>query len=948
MVYPDSWKCPNCNKIVKNNKICSNCRFKYSMHYPNLWQCPECRELVSDSVSCPKCNYPNELHYPHLWHCPKCNNLVHSSTKCSECGYETREEKLLEESKDYSLQKKISSYGDIIKKRKNVLLASIGIITILGVLLILSTPTTPVNTLVAGNVVAGESFTPYLTTSSAAQSVNFILTSPNGNSYEYPGELDDKGNWVVNDLVLNESGEWRIITQIKSFSSVTELINSINATKSCDSNKDCNNGICCYGSCVKLCGNDNDCDDGNEFTTNTCVSAGSCSAKCVFKEPACFSSVSDDYCPSNCSLENDIDCNNCPVGKVLCNNQCYKPCYTNSDCSDGDSSTSDTCVASSNPCNSYCTHTYYSDMGCPSGKIRVGNTCISPSCFTDEDCDDGRSNYAHKCYFGGTENSYCYHQPCSSDEIVCKVNGVNTCVKPACSSNSDCNDGTPNKEFYCMNHDSCAAYCTSSCKNGFKLYNNECLPQCTSIIECASYEGLYTPGCVITCGQNETCLTTCLSGQPLKTKCDYVNNVCKPYDCVNNAGCNDSNACTIDVCTDNRCTHTYLGDNKLVNNNENACCNGGEAFYCTYSSKCNTPNYFYNFSVQIPTLDYDLPGGRVHFDNTENPKIMIVDLQASDTNRGVYFTGINCVDNSPFIISADIKTVGGVVGMWYSANDYNSPVYNNITSNGYNVWQTYTINGTMDCSKPDKSLVIYGMSPEIMSFYIDNVTVITGYDSPRYCNNAVICKTSCDKQYNCVNGDGVCPAGCFNNVDNDCKVCQAPDIYCGNLGCSPVECYSNSDCSWFTNCMSPGSCTSMCVPVPDYEFDFSDSVLSNVYATSTSASISIVNEKLKVVSNTVDNGAYFDIKSECVTGNNFMIDLEVEVTKGCSVEVSYPAGGNAQTFDLGTGVQTVSFSGTMTCAGDNNDSLFFKTKLGSCSAYTQTEFTVDNAVIFIQ
>ena len=459
MVYPESWKCPNCRHIVKNNKMCTNCKFKYSLHYPELWSCPECGELISNSKICPKCNYPNELHYPYLWHCPECNNLVHSSTSCSKCGYEAADEKSSENK--IKLEKKLRKYFTILKERKNIVLISAGIITLLGLLLLFSIPALPENYITKDFAKAGENFNLYVNTNPNAESVTLSLTNPtSGEVTEYSAEKNGKTSWIVRNLMLNESGEWSAIVKIKTFSATTDLIDTLNVQSICEENDDCSdNKVCCNGACITSCISNNDCDDSLTPTIDVCNNPKTCNYYCTHEEPSC-SFNSDDYCPVNCNRENDIDCTNCPNNQVLCSNACYETCYINNDCDDNNISTQDSCVKSINPCNSYCTNTPYSEINCSSGKIRVGSECVVPACMTEDDCYDNRDNYAYKCYNGGTINAYCYYQPCLAGQIMCKIDGLNACVYPACDNNNDCDKGEAGVFYYCKNHGTCDAYCT--------------------------------------------------------------------------------------------------------------------------------------------------------------------------------------------------------------------------------------------------------------------------------------------------------------------------------------------------------------------------------------------------------------------------------------------------------------------------------------------------------
>lgn len=476
MVYPESWKCPNCHELVKKNKICPECKFKYSLHYPRLWNCPKCGDLVSESRHCSKCNYPLDLHYPELWHCRECGALVHSSTKCSDCGYSSRK---FEVGVNPRIHSRLD-FNDILKKRRDVFLVSVGIITLLGVLILLSIPS-PVSSFNTNQVLSGESSSFVFNTGLSAESVSFEFTSPNGFVYSYGGVLSNNGYWIVPNLIFNESGNWSVVTEVNSFGATTELIDYVLVQPECDSNSDCSDSVCCFGTCVNVCESDDDCSDGLSYTVDTCVLPNSCEAKCVNLEVGCDLSVSDNYCPSGCSVEDDVDCTNCPGGQIMCNNECFSPCYSDNDCSDGNSSTFDECITSLNPCNSYCRFTPVYDVACPAGKIRVGVKCMKPACFTHQECDDGREGFAHKCYYPGTQQSYCYHQECGVNQVVCTIKGSPACVTPVCDSNSDCDAGAPNTAYYCMNHGSCNAYCIT-CEN------NVCSDYLSYSIDCNNDE----------------------------------------------------------------------------------------------------------------------------------------------------------------------------------------------------------------------------------------------------------------------------------------------------------------------------------------------------------------------------------------------------------------------------------------------------------------------------
>jgi len=76
----------------------------------------------------------------------------------------------------------------------------------------------------------------------------------------------------------------------------------------------CAGGICCGGICVQAaCDSDLDCSDGDLCTDEACLFPGTCAATCSYVEPACSGALADGCCPAGCDWMTDVDCSCDPV-----------------------------------------------------------------------------------------------------------------------------------------------------------------------------------------------------------------------------------------------------------------------------------------------------------------------------------------------------------------------------------------------------------------------------------------------------------------------------------------------------------------------------------------------------------------------------------------------------------------------------------------------------------
>lgn len=93
----------------------------------------------------------------------------------------------------------------------------------------------------------------------------------------------------------------------------------------------CTGGICCSGGCIApACSFNNDCDDSEICTTDTCIYGGTCIATCDNAWPEC--GLSDDCCGPTCLDDPDCeDCSGCVGG--VCDGKCH-PVKEGPDCPD--------------------------------------------------------------------------------------------------------------------------------------------------------------------------------------------------------------------------------------------------------------------------------------------------------------------------------------------------------------------------------------------------------------------------------------------------------------------------------------------------------------------------------------------------------------------------------------------------------------------------------------
>ncbi len=271
----------------------------------------------------------------------------------------------------------------------------------------------------------------------------------------------------------------------------------------CIDSSPCHKGVCAEGICTLkplagvpgCCSTDEDCEDGDDCTLDVCQADRSCGYG-ADKEAGC--------------------------------------CLQNADCDDGDPCTVDVCAGET--CDHLSGGCCTDDLGCDDGDPCTVDTCHGGTCAFqpptgaccrgDEDCDDGDPCTRDSCV-GGRCMSGTFDQCCSSAaectggslcstascvDSVCVYQPVVGC----CSADTDCFDADGCTLDVC-NEGTCANPVKPNCC----IHEGQCPPRPCHSPSCVSQICVYAPvpGC-----------------------------------CLSNKDCDDSNACTRDICREQRCS----------------------------------------------------------------------------------------------------------------------------------------------------------------------------------------------------------------------------------------------------------------------------------------------------------------------------------------------------------------------------------------------------------
>ena len=348
----------------------------------------------------------------------------------------------------------------------------------------------------------------------------------------------------------------------------TEPVNEEDDPIGCDDGDLCTEAVCVSGSCAFT---NLKCNDFNPCTVDSCDPESGC----VFTQiPNCGGCTND----LQCENYNPCDVDTCDVATGQCihivDTSC-QPCTKENeviDCFDNDQCTIDICQQSGT--------CFYLPSGTPE--------CQSSGCFNDVDCIDSDSCTLDICNSGTCEH---ITTPCADGE-PCTVDGPELCITTlGCITDTDTTCGGLVCAFDsdCPYTDLClvpkceAAQCSftikdcddndPSTRDVCSSETGECIHEpyapgnwtgCTVDEDCAPDNACYAG----ICNENGQCawsLNPCNDFDPCTVStCDSVTGCTHVTDdsctgCTSNAGCDDGDFCTTDLCTGGSCTFEPAG-----------------------------------------------------------------------------------------------------------------------------------------------------------------------------------------------------------------------------------------------------------------------------------------------------------------------------------------------------------------------------------------------------
>lgn len=348
----------------------------------------------------------------------------------------------------------------------------------------------------------------------------------------------------------------------------------------CNSDVDCNGGLCQNNQCKVVCRTSSDCSTGEKCVHNSCVVPCSGHNQCG-KDQACVNGGCIIGCRSN---------KNCNSNEQCSNHKCQNPCLISPSCGpnaicdvqdhrtvckcppgfEGNPRPEQSCVRVPEVCSK--------SSECPKNYECIGNKCNFP-CKETSNCAVGERCFNKIC------SKVCYtNNNCLPGEI-CNEGGI--CV-PGCSSDIDCLDtqvclqakckcrkGYTESPFGCADINECQeqlCHSTAVCENTPGSYKCSCPPntvgdpyaepgcrkpsECYKNEDCAENLGCYDGKCrdlckELSCGPNAVCLAAdheaeCACspghlGNPLDQSIG-----CFKVDCLSNEECSSDRQCNAD------------------------------------------------------------------------------------------------------------------------------------------------------------------------------------------------------------------------------------------------------------------------------------------------------------------------------------------------------------------------------------------------------------------
>ncbi|MBT4166240.1 hypothetical protein HOE04_04350 [archaeon] len=298
---------------------------------------------------------------------------------------------------------------------------------------------------------------------------------------------------------------------------------------------------CLDGACVEItCNSDNDCNDNNQYTQDTCTNPGTIQSNCENKPIEC---IEDTDCDDNNQFTQDT-CTNPGTIQSNCENEPIT-CFQNSDCGYDGFIGETTCnqddvfqnyksfeCINQGTTSSSCSQTIEPRLIETCADTCIEGGCVEITCYSNQDCDDQNPSTVDTCNNPGEVDSYC-----SYGDITCFQHsdcGTNQYV-----GDSYCDQGDIYKNlkiFMCNNPATIFSFCSDNtspklintceygCTDGSCIRcdsNSDCDDQDSSTEDTCRFAGTIESYCEnepITCFQDSDCGT--------------INNIMADYFCI--------------------------------------------------------------------------------------------------------------------------------------------------------------------------------------------------------------------------------------------------------------------------------------------------------------------------------------------------------------------------------------------------------------------------------
>lgn len=288
----------------------------------------------------------------------------------------------------------------------------------------------------------------------------------------------------------------------------------------CNSNNECDSGLCFHGECRPLCRNNNDCSAGEKCLQQMCIIPCADHSNCVSNH-ACINNMCIIGCRSN---------KNCLSNQSCIDNKCQDPCQKEGSCGPNA-----ICSCQDHKTVCQCPENFNGNPTPQQGCIRIPSTCQqSKECPINHICQENKCALLCKNTISCAVGEICHNETCSK---VCYSN--NNCLQ-----GEICNDGVCKTGCFidkdCKHNEICSkSQC--KCAPGFI----ELSQGCEDIDECSQQPCHITATCKNQPGSFTCICPTGKVGNPLADPGCLMSEQCR-----RDSQCDDNLVCKEGKCRD--------------------------------------------------------------------------------------------------------------------------------------------------------------------------------------------------------------------------------------------------------------------------------------------------------------------------------------------------------------------------------------------------------------